>query len=279
MKLQLSENLPLLECLAILAPESSKTTLRSWLKEGRVSVDGVVEKIGSKLIKKNQIVTVGAKAAPTIDGISILYEDSHLIVINKPAGLLSVSANFEKGKTAHAILKNHFRPRKIYVVHRLDQGTSGVMLFAFSEKAYEKLKKTFEEHDIIREYIAILEGHLPENAGIWESFLYEDDNYVVHETLDSEKGSLAITNYEVITRNKLYTWVKFRLETGKKNQIRVQCKAAGHPVVGDLKYGAVRNPLRRLCLHAKRLVFKHPITGKDLQFETPLPEEFNKLYA
>lgn len=279
MKLHLDQDLILLDCLAILAPDSSRTTLRSWLKEGRVLVNDVVEKVGSKLIKKDQIVTVTAKAAPTLDGIQILYEDSHLIVINKPSGLLSVSANFEKGKTAHAILKQHYRPRKVYVVHRLDQGTSGVMLFALSEKAHEKLKKIFEAHDIIREYVAILEGYLSEDSGTWQSYLYEDENYVVHETLDPLKGLLAITHYEVLDRKKLMTWIKFRLETGRKNQIRVQCKAAGHPVIGDLKYGAIKNPLRRLCLHASRLAFKHPITGKEMQFETPIPNLFNNLYA
>ncbi len=277
MKLQLDKDLPLLEALALLAPQSSKTTLRSWLKEGRVVVDGHVEKVGSKLIKKDQILTIGGKPSPTIEGLRILYEDSHLIVIDKPNGLLSVAASFEKEKTAHAILKNHYRPRKIYVVHRLDQDTSGIMLFAFSDKAYEKLKKTFEEHDIEREYIAILEGRINETKGQWESYLYEDENYKVHETLDPDLGRLAITHFEVVDTNKYYSLVKFKLETGRKNQIRVQCKAAGHSVVGDIKYGAISNPLRRLCLHAQRLSFKHPITGKEMDFASPVPKEFNKL--
>ena len=279
MKLQLDKDLTLLEALAVLSPDSSKTTLRSWLKEGRVSIDGTVEKVGTKLIKKNQIITIGAKAAPTIEGLRILYEDSHLIIIDKPCGLLSVSAAFEKVKTAHAILKNHYRPRKVYVVHRLDQDTSGVMLFAFSEKAYEKLKKTFEEHDIVREYIAVVEGSLSKDKGTWESYLAEDENYMVYEALDSTNGRLAITHFEVLNRNKHYSLVKFTLETGRKNQIRVQCKAAGHSIVGDLKYEATTSPVRRLCLHAQCLSFKHPITGKEMHFESPLPGEFNKLIS
>lgn len=277
MKIQLNNDLPLLDALALLAPDSSKTTLRSWLKEGRVYVDGIVQKVGATLIRKNQVVSLGAKAAPMIEGLTVLYEDSHLIVIEKPCGLLSVAAPFEKGNTAHAILKKHYKPRKIYVIHRLDQDTSGVMLFAFSEQAYEKLKKTFEDHDIVREYIGVLEGHLPEKQGVWESYLYEDENYIVHETLNSEEGRLAITYYTVLDVNKLYSLIKFKLETGRKNQIRVHCKAAGHSIVGDLKYGAQRNPLRRLCLHAQRLAFKHPISGKEMQFESSLPKEFEKL--
>jgi 23S rRNA pseudouridine1911/1915/1917 synthase len=277
MKLQLNQDLTLLDALSLLSPGSSKTTLRSWLKDGRVFVDGQVEKIGSKLIKNQQIVSLGAKPLPTIDSLIVHYEDSHLIVIEKPPGLLSVAADYEKGRTAHAILKNHYRPRKVYVIHRLDQDTSGVMLFAFSEKAYEKLKNTFAEHDIVREYIAIVEGPLEESQGTWESYLYEDENYIVHETLNPHEGRLAITHYEVLNRNKFYSLVRFTLETGRKNQIRVQCKAAGHSIVGDLKYGAERNPIRRLCLHAQNLAFKHPITGKEMLFSAPIPSDFDKL--
>ena len=275
MKIILDRDLTLLDALAIVAPDSSKTTLRSWLKEERVFVDGILEKVGTRHLKKGQVVTVGVKSAPPISGLRILYEDTHLIVVDKPSGLLSVSAAFEKAKTAHAALKNHYRPRKVYVVHRLDQETSGVMLFAFSEKAYENLKKAFEEHHIGRYYIGIVEGQLLQNQGTWESYLYEDENYMVHETLDLNRGRLAITHYEVLNSNKLYSCVKFTLETGRKNQIRVQCKAAGHSIAGDTKYGSVRNPIRRLCLHAKGLVFEHPISGKKMEFDSPLPKEFN----
>lgn len=277
MKLTLEKDLPLLEALTHLAPDSSKTTLRSWLKEGRVYVDDVLEKVGSRIVNRGQTVTIGARANPKVESLGILYEDSNLVVIEKPAGLLSVAANFEKTKTAHAILKNYYRPRKVYVVHRLDQDTSGTMLFALSEKAHEKLKESFEAHDIKREYIAVVEGKLSPHKGTWQSYLYEDENYKVHETLDTEKGRLAITHFEVLKMNKFYSLVKFTLETGRKNQIRVQCKAAGHSIVGDLKYGATSNPLRRLCLHAKTLSFHHPILGKKMVFEVPAPVEFDKL--
>lgn len=277
MKLKIDKEQPLLEALALLAPDSSKTTLRSWLKEGRVQVDGIVEKLGNRLVHKDQVISLGAKEAPKVDGLRILYEDSHIIAIEKPAGLLSVAAVFEKTKTAHAILKNYFKPRKVFVVHRLDQETSGVMLFALSEKAYENLKKMFEKHDINREYVAILEGHLPKPQGKWQSYLYEDENYMVHETSDPEIGRLAITHYEVLSTNKFYSAVKFSLETGRKNQIRAQCKAAGHSIAGDLKYGAKQNPLRRLCLCSRKMNFKHPITGKEMCFEVSIPKEFNKL--
>lgn len=279
MKLQMDQDLPLLDALALLAPQSSKTTLRSWLKDERVYVDGVVEKVGSKVIKKNQTISIGAKPPPTVEGIRILYEDSDLVVIDKPSNLLSVAAAFEKGKTAHAILKNHYRPRRLLIVHRLDQDTSGVMLFAFSPEAFERLKKIFEEHDIVRSYIAIVEGHLAESKGTWTSYLYEDENYYVHETKNPEKGRLAITHYEVLDTNKRCSLVKFTLETGRKNQIRVHCQSAGHPIMGDLKYGLPTSPAKRLCLHAQSLSFKHPMTGKEMKFESPIPKEFQKHFV
>jgi tRNA pseudouridine32 synthase/23S rRNA pseudouridine746 synthase/23S rRNA pseudouridine1911/1915/1917 synthase len=278
MKLILDQNLSLLDALTLLSPNSSKTTLRSWLKEGRVYVDESVEKVSSKLIKKNQTISIGARPDPYIQDLRVLYEDSHLIVIDKPSGLLSVTSAFEKDNTAHALLKKHFRPRKVYVVHRLDQDTSGVMLFAFSERAYEKLKAIFAEHHIVREYIAIVEGRMEQSQGKWESYLYEDENYFVHSSLNPERGRLAITHYQVIEMSKHYSLVKFTLETGRKNQIRVQCKAAGHPVLGDLKYGSSVTPVRRLCLHAQGLGFNHPINGKHMQFKSSLPQAFKKYF-
>lgn len=278
MKLQLTEEKSLLDALTQLAPESSKSTLRSWLKDERVFVDGIVEKIGSKILKKGQIVSLGArKAAPIDDGLRILYEDSHVVVVDKPSSMLSVAAAFDKTKTAHAILKNHYRPNKVYVVHRLDQDTSGVMLFALSEKAHEKLKKIFEEHAIVRQYVAVIEGRLPESQGTWQSYLYEDDFYTVHVTSDETRGRLAITHYEVLEATRAYSLVRFTLETGRKNQIRVHCQEAGHSIVGDTKYGASRNPVKRLCLHAQLLEFKHPLTGKKMHFESSIPTEFKKL--
>lgn len=278
MKLQITAEQTLLDALEKLSPDSSKTTLRSWLKDGRVLVDGSIEKVGSKLLQPGQVVSMGIKPSAPIDGLRILYQDSHLVIIDKPSSMLSVAAAFDKTKTAHAVLKNYFRPNKVYVVHRLDQDTSGVMMFALSEVAYEKLKEIFEEHKIIRQYIAVVEGQMEDSKGTWESYLYEDDFYMVHvTTIANVRARLAITHYEVLEKTKAYTLVKFTLETGRKNQIRVQCKAAGHSIVGDTKYGAVRNPIKRLCLHAQHLGFVHPVTGKKMFFESEMPIEFKNL--
>lgn len=277
MKITIDQDMPLLEALAQLSPDSSKTTLRSWLKTGRVLVDEHPQKLAGFLVHKGQEVSVGKKATKTEEGVAILYQDDHFIVVDKPVGLLSVSTNFEKGNTLHSILKKKFRPKPVFVVHRLDQDTSGVMLFALSEKALVKLKEIFEKHEIERSYAAIVEGVIASPSGKWESYLYEDPNYVVRETHDKEKGKVAITHYEVIDSSKNYTYLNLKLETGRKNQIRVHCQKAGHPVVGDKKYGSRKNPIKRLCLHAKLLAFEHPVTKKQMRFESPVPSLFFKL--
>lgn len=277
MKYTSPNNTTLLEALGQLSPKSSKTTLRSWLKEGRVSIDGKMQKIGATPLTTGQTVTVSAKPRVTEEGLRIIYEDDHIVAIEKPEGMLSVSTDFEKGHTAHAILKNKYRPRKVFVVHRLDQDTSGVMIFALNEKAKDLLKKIFEKHDIERSYTAIIEGQLEEDTGTWKCLLTEDANYFVKKTSNPEKGKLAITHYEVQAKNEKFSRLKLTLETGRKNQIRVHCQLAGHPIVGDNKYDAVENPIRRLCLHAHLLAFTHPITKKQLRFESPVPESFKRV--
>ncbi len=269
--------LPLLEALNHLSPQSSKTTLRSWIKEGRVQIDQVPAKISNVWILQGQTVTVSHRRKFIAEGIEILYEDADLVVIEKPAGLLSVATAFEKGETAHAILKSTYCPRKVYVVHRLDQETSGVMLFAFQENAREQLKAIFEIHDIERSYTAIVKGCMQPSSGTWKSYLYEDDTYTVHTTDNLNLGKEAITHYRVLASSKRYSWLNLTLETGRKNQIRVHCQEAGHPIIGDKKYGGPPSPIKRLCLHAHLLSFTHPITKKKLCFESSVPKEFYSL--
>lgn len=277
MKYIVSKEQTLLEALAEHYPDSSKTTLREWVKQERVAVDGEVVKRGDVLLTAGASISLMGKKQWAKGGIEIIYEDRYLVVIEKPAGVLTVATAFEKKQTAYVFLKEHYRPGTIYVVHRLDQETSGVMLFARTEKVKEKLKEMFEAHHLERGYTAVVEGEVKEASGVWSCYLYEDSNYVVHPTKDPSKGRLAVTHFEVKGRSKEYTLLELKLETGRKNQIRVHCRLAGHPVVGDEKYGSVRNPLNRLGLHAKLLTFKHPATGQQMRFESPLPEEFEKI--
>lgn len=277
MQFNVKEDAPLLDVLIKMAPQSSKTTLRSWLKEGRVHIDGISVKIGSTPVFSGQQVSVEPKPQLIANKIRVIYEDNDLIAIEKPTGMLSVSTAFETGDTVFALLKAKFRPRPVYVVHRLDQDTSGVMLFALSEKAFINLKEIFAAHDIERKYCAIVEGQMQESKGSWQSYLYEDANYKVHATDDPEKGRLAITHFKTLKSSSKFTRLELTLETGRKNQIRVHCRDAGHAVVGDKKYGASSDPIKRVCLHAFLLALNHPVTKKPLCFMSPIPAIFDRL--
>ena len=278
MHLTAPDNSPLFDLLIGIAPESSKTTLRSWVKEGRVAIDGVTASRADTPVLKGQKVTVSAKPRFAASKVRIVYEDRHLVAIDKPEGMLSVATAFEKTETAFGWLKKHYHPRKVYVVHRLDQDTSGVMLFALSEEGYNGLKALFAEHDIQRTYCAVVEGRVIPETGTWQSYLHEDARYHVHSSDDPSEGELAITHYQVEKQSPRYTLLKLMLETGRKNQIRVHCQQCGCPIAGDKKYGASTNSLKRLCLHAATLGFIHPVTDKAMSFVSPIPEGFLQLF-
>lgn len=267
----------LLAALQKLFPDSSNSTLRSWIKQGRVLVDGVEATRTDQEVYADQKVTLAQLHKKLPHGLSILYEDRDLIAIEKPTGLLSVATAFETTLTAHALLKQHYKPRLVEVIHRLDQETSGVMIFALSKNAKDKLKTMFEKHALERLYVAVVEGAVKDVQGTWQSYLVEDNLYKVHSTLDSVVGQQAITHYRCIKSNTRYSWLELTLETGKKNQIRVHCQDAGHPVVGDKKYGSSCDPIKRVCLHSHRLSMEHPITGKPMVFISPVPAPFYSL--
>ncbi len=270
MKLLVETPALILDVLKKLSPDSSNNTLKSWIEQGRVSINGRLSLRWNRKVIRGEEVAVRPKVQLVGGGLKLLFEDDHIVIIEKPAKLLSVASETEFEKTAHNILKRRTKKR-VWPVHRLDKDTSGVMMFAYTEEARDKLKNKFELHDIDREYHGIVQGILTPPQGTWESNLIEDANYFVksHET-----GKRAITHYEVISQNETVALVKFRLETGRKNQIRVHCFEAGHPIAGDLKYGSTIRFYKRLCLHASLLGFEHPITHKKMSFESPLPTFF-----
>lgn len=275
MKIICEEEISLLEILQKLYPDSSKSTLRGWLAKERVCVEGKVVRIPSHLVKRGESVEIGQKVQFLRGEIRLLYEDAHLVVIVKPEGLLSVATDFRK-HCAHAILKRRSE-RKVYPVQRLDRETSGVMVFAYTQSTREGLQAQFKAHTVEREYAGIVEGLLPEKKGSWKSHLVEDADYFVQSSRSPDEGKFSVTHYNVMKENKSHTLIRFRLETGRKNQIRVHSTEAGHPIAGDEKYGAKTNPAKRLCLHAYKLGFIHPVTEKKMQFEIPLPDVFYKL--
>ncbi len=264
------------EALRQIFPDSSRRTLQTWLKNGRFRLDGKPLLQENIQLAKGQTLSVkDTFKAPKVPGLKILYEDRHLIVIDKPVGLLSVPLD-EGPQRKHALglLREHSGTDQIFAVHRIDRETSGILLFARGKESEEKFDVLFEKHDILREYYAIVEGRLKENRGSWKSKLLELPSLHV---VESDSGKEAITHYSVIRRSPKYTYLKLRLETGRKHQIRVHCQMAGHPIVGDERYGSMENPLKRLCLHACTLGFIHPFTRKEVKFSSPLPPVFQVL--
>ncbi len=270
MTFTLTEEQPLLAALQIAFPESSRRSLQQWMKEGRIWVDGAPQSKGNAHLLAGQTITLQRKEnSRTAWGIPILYEDRWIVVIEKPAGLLSVPAEKEAPNAFH-ILKAKLKST-LFPVHRLDQETSGVLLFTRSKLAEEHFSALFEQHDLQREYQAIVDGHLPEKQGTWECNLREKENFDV-EVVPEELGRKAITHYEVIRYSKRLTYLRLQLETGRKHQIRVQAAHQGYPILGDKRYGSLSNPYKRLCLHAYLLALTHPFTGKQMHF-TSLPKQ------
>ena len=213
-------------------------------------------------------------------GFHILYEDQDIIVGNKKPGYLTVGALWNKDDTIHTALNHYVRKgstrseKCVYVVHRLDQATSGVLMFAKSEAVQQKLKNNWKS--ITKTYYAIVHGKMAKKTDIITSFLAEDEDYVVHTTTDAEKGKLAQTEYTVVKESFHYSALKINLLTGKKNQIRVHLSDAGNPIVGDEKYGKVSKH-KNLYLHSFAIVFDHPFTNERLRVQAPVPEYFEKI--
>ncbi len=229
---------PLLEILQEMAPESSKNTLRSWLQSGRVTIDNKPMERAQIQVLVGQEVCVGPKVSFIKGSLKILYEDDHMVVLEKPEGLLSVATAKENRATVHAMLKKQFHHPRVYPVHRLDRETSGVMLFAYHENARDALKKQFEQQNVDKTYFALVENEMSPQSGIWESYVEEDDFFYVKSTNNSIKGKLAITHFQVLQSKRNCSLLRLNPKTGRKNQIRVHCSEAGHPILGDKKYGA-----------------------------------------
>jgi tRNA pseudouridine32 synthase/23S rRNA pseudouridine746 synthase/23S rRNA pseudouridine1911/1915/1917 synthase len=214
-------------------------------------------------------------------GLDILHEDRDLLVVNKEPGVLTTETRRGEAFTAESAVNDYVRKgcsrssKHVYLVHRLDRETSGVLLFAKTEEAQQTLKDNWKSTEKL--YLAAVRGHLKEKSGLFSSYLAENEDQYVHSVMDPSKGKLSQTAYAVIKETPSLSLVKIKLLTGRKNQIRVQFSERGHPVVGDPKY-ARKDPFReRLCLHAKSIAFNHPHSGKRLFFDTPIPDVFARL--
>lgn len=212
--------------------------------------------------------------------VKIIYEDKDIIVIEKRAGILSMGAT-SKQYCVKTVLDEYFAKRRFkchaHVVHRLDRDTSGLMVYAKSIEAAQILEEDWKGRVFDRRYVAVLCGRMPQEGGTCRSWLTDNKAYFTFSSPTDNGGKLAITHYRRLQQNDDFTLAEMRLETGRKNQIRVHMMDLGYPIAGDPKYGITRNPLHRLCLHAYRLFLYHPITGERLEFETPFPTQFVKI--
>ena len=266
-------------------PEKSRTDLKSLLRHGQLAINGSVNKAFDAEVRPGDEVAVN-HSRPFVSlrhpRVQLVYEDDDIIVINKGYGLLSVGIPNSKKKieSAYDILRDYVKskdPRnKIFVVHRLDRDTTGLMMFAKTEEAQENLRHNWNNYVLDRTYVALLEGFVKDDSGIIKSRLAENSQYQVYSTNNGDEGKLAVTRYKVLNRCHGLSLVEFSLDTGRKNQIRVHASELGHPITGDSKYGAKQNRVGRLALHARTFRFAHPITKKDMSFESKIPLPFLK---
>ncbi len=256
----------LLECARRGLSNLPAGKVKSFLEHRQISVDGVVSTKFDHPVRPGQRITIAPSGAPKGCPFPVLYEDDAIMAVNKPAGLLVVATDNEKTRTAYRMMRDAGL-NNVFVVHRLDRDTSGVLIFAKSREVRDQLQSQWE--DVKRVYIALCEGVFAEKSGRRVTNLTEDVNHMVYSTLSG--GKRAVTNYTVIGENEEYSLLRVNIETGRKNQIRVHMKELGHPVVGDKKYGSGAGPLGRLALHAELLGFRHPVSGKYMEITAPTP--------
>lgn len=281
-----TEPIGLLAFLLLKLPNRSRNHVKSLLAHRAVSVDGMVITQYDTALSIGQRIRInrsGIQEQKQNNMLDIIYEDSDIIVINKPSGLLSIASDKEKKHTAYHLLTDHVKLKnarnRIFTVHRLDRDTSGVLMVAKNERMKLALQDNWADLVSQRAYAAVVEGQLKEKSGRIQSWLKETKTLLMYSSPKSGDGLEAITNYHVLNETVEYSLLDIHLETGRKNQIRVHMKDLGHSIVGDKKYGSKTDPLKRLGLHAYKLEFKHPFSDKVMCFETHIPQSFTSLFV
>lgn len=282
--LVVKEEAPLLEWLLKNVNES-RTKIKATLQGRGIRVDGKTVtqfdftlqpgmKVAVSKTKRNQHSFKSRY-------VKIVYEDRWLIVVEKNIGILSMAAG-HSSLNVKSVLDDYFKKSRqkctAHVVHRLDRDTSGLMVYAKDIETEQILEHNWHQIVYDRRYVAVLSGEVIQDEGTIENWLKDNKAYVTYSSPTDNGGKLAITHYHVMARTTEHSLVEFKLETGRKNQIRVHASDMGHPVCGDPKYGNGDDPLHRLCLHAWLLCFTHPVTGQPMEFETPVPTAFKQLF-
>ena len=274
----------ILEVAAGFLRDHTLTKLKSMLRHNRFAVNNM------PTTKYDAELHVGDKFSVNFDQsfkvfknprVELVYEDEHILVINKGYGLLSMGTDTKKDGTAYSIMREYVKysnpNAKVFIVHRLDRDTSGLMMMAKTMEAKEQMQHNWNNMVINRKYVAVVEGLVEQKEGVIKSYLAENSQYEVYSIDDPSKGQLAVTRYKCLKSGGGYSLMEVELDTGRKNQIRVHMKDLGHPIAGDRKYGAKHSPINRLALHAQTLRFVHPITRREMNFSTPIPLRFRNL--
>ena len=279
MKGKVLEKGKLLDTLFILFKDLSKKKIKNYLKDGGVLLNGKVVTKYNTIVKKNDIIELSKinKTHKKSD-LDIIYEDEYILVINKPAGLLSISTTKEKEKTAYHLvrefIKNRKKSDKIFVLHRLDKDTSGVLVFVKDNTLKHLLQNNWDKYVKTREYIALVTGPV-KDIDDYTCYLKEigPDKVIV---TNKKEGKIAVTSIKTINKNNKYSLVKVNIKTGRRNQIRVVLNHLGCPIVGDKKYGGIKS--NRLYLHASKLTIINPLNNKTYTFESSVPSSFKKVF-
>ena len=277
------EEMPLLEWM-IAHLKGSRTKLKATLQGRGVKVNDKYVTQFDFVLKPGMRVSISkSKRNDKFKSryVKLVYEDPYLVVVEKNVGILSMAAG-HSSLNVKSVLDDYFQrtrqQSRAHVVHRLDRDTSGLMIYAKDMKTEQIFEHQW--HDIVydRRYVGVVSGVMEESNGTIANWLKDNKAYITFSSPVDNGGKYAVTHFNVLQRSQDYSLVEYRLETGRKNQIRVHSADMGHPICGDVKYGNGDDPLHRLCLHAFKLCFNHPITGERMEFETPIPSSFKSLF-
>lgn len=287
-KYKVSKNVGLLDFLLETLKGKSRNNIKSLLSHYQVLVDGTPISQFDFLLAKGDEVSISPTPVRKVERekskIDIIYEDDDIIAINKPSGLLSIPSDNESSYTAYRLMTDHVRlknPRnRIFVVHRIDKETSGVLIACKNERLRDAFQESWNDLVKDRGYFAVIEGQLDKKEGTIKSWLRKaEQTNLMYSARKKGDGKLSITNYKVIKENNDYSLLDVHIDSGRKNQIRVHMKDLGHKIIGDEMYGSLINPLNRLGLHAYSLEFTNPLNGKKYKFKTRIPKEFEELFS
>ena len=283
-KINVDKDYLLYEFLRMKLTSESKNNIKSLLSKKYVYVNDKLQTKYDYELHKDDVISI--KTTQIVDSdtnikLNIIYEDKDIIVVDKPSGILTIANNKEKEFTIYHLVMNYLKSKRknnrVFIIHRLDKDTSGVLIFAKSEKIKSLFQNNWNDRVLERKYYAIVTGVLKNSKGTIRSYLKENQNYMVYSTNDKVNGKLAVTEYEAIKTNNNYTLLDINIKTGRKNQIRVHLSDIGLSIIGDKKYGSNINPIKRLALHAYKIKLIDPRNNKVIEFSSKMPKEMSKI--